>query len=153
MPSGPYLGKPAVPYVEGAKTGNCCIDPGTPTAAFPCEQPVIFGYYMPGICMTLMFFMITGMDWGALGADEMTYHGGTGTALKAKGFLLFAVLIGLGCLTGAVYVLVDTYTDGHPTDPALYVVTSAAPGIALFMQNILIFVAAWVMRMGTINMD
>ena len=111
MSTGPYKGGPTVAkeYTAGATTGTCCADPATPTKLLPCEQPVIFGYYMPGICMTLMFFMVTGMDWGALGADEMTYHGGTGTALKAKGFLLFAVLIATDTVNVIAAFLLDHF--------------------------------------------
>lgn len=114
------------------------------------EQPIIFGFWMPGICTTLSFFMINSMDFGALNADEMTYHGGAGTALKARAFLIFSLLVALGCLTGATYVLVDTYADGNAVTKDK-VVTSSYPGVAIFLQTFLIFISTWVMRLGTMT--
>ena len=70
-------------------------------------------------------------------------------ACKTRSFVVFALLIALGSLAGAVYILADQYV-GKATEmqnqeqpsPSLY------PGVAILLQCLLIFVATWVMRFG-----
>ena len=40
--------------------------------------PVVFGFYVPGIGVTLTFLMINGIDWSGLTGDEMSHSGTNG---------------------------------------------------------------------------
>ena len=72
-------------------------------------EPVL---WLPGVGATIMFFIVVLMDWGALYADELTHFHARETRLAARGVLLFAVLLGLGSVLGAIFILADVYA-GH----------------------------------------
>ena len=94
---------------------------------------------LPGIGTTLALFGINSMDWGALTADSMTYHGDN-VACKARTFVLFCIAVSLASLVGSIVILAQDYvdTDGSPW-----------PGIAVFLQATLIFFATFIMKLLT----
>ncbi len=83
-------------------------------------------------------------DWGQLSDDAEYKYSGSGVTAKARCFLLFAVIIGVSGIAGAVYVLVHDYIKAKPPE-GIY------PGIALVIQTLAIFGSAFVMRVGTIE--
>ena len=61
--------------------------------------------YLPGFGVTIALFMICGMDWGALNADDFTYSGSNVSA-KARCFLGLGVLIAVGSIIGSIVIIV-----------------------------------------------
>ena len=111
-------------------------------------EPVL---WLPGVGSTLTFFVVVLMDWGALYADELTHFNARETRLAARGVLVFAVLTGIASLVGAVYILADVYAGEkgiHGRQPdAVY------PGAAIFLQSFLLFVGAFVTRLGRLDVE
>ncbi|TMW66979.1 hypothetical protein Poli38472_012095 [Pythium oligandrum] len=105
--------------------------------------PFNFIKYLPGIGSTLAFFLLNTLDWEMLSADSMTYHGGDGVACRARTFVLFCVAMSLGGLIGSIFVLTHTYV-ANPFDETTW------PGVAVLLQNVMIFLATIVMRGGLI---
>lgn len=58
-------------------------------------------------------------------------------------FVLFCVLLSVGALVGSIFVLTHNYAGNALQEPAW-------PGVAVLLQNILIFLATLVMRGGLI---
>lgn len=54
----------------------------------------------------------------------------------------------LACVVGSVFLMVDKFLD-QKSNPDAY----KWNGIAVLVQNLLIFVGAWVMRLGNIPSD
>jgi hypothetical protein len=98
--------------------------------------------WLPGVGMSIAFILLNVMDWGMLNADPMMYNG-TNVALKARGQLIFTMVIAMGSLSAAVYMSIHDYFQNK--DNSLYA------GVALLVQNLLIFAASFVMRVGTMN--
>ena len=101
--------------------------------------------YLPAIGATIAFVMINAMDWGALNADDMSYHGGERTAYCNRAILAFALLLGFGSIVGAIMLLKDwAQGDVGGIEP-----DSVYPGVAVLLSTMLIFIATFVMRLGT----
>mmetsp|Transcript_1433 Transcript_1433/g.2956 ORF Transcript_1433/g.2956 Transcript_1433/m.2956 type:complete len:152 (+) Transcript_1433:130-585(+) len=97
------------------------------------------GYsWLPGVGTTLCFLMINMMSWSQL-SDDMNQRG----MCMARAFLFSAMIIGLGCISVALFIMVNEYLNGGDE------VGTKWPGIALMIQNLLIFVSTFIMRFGT----
>lgn len=105
------------------------------------EITIDFVKWLPGIGTTLALFGINSMDWGAISADSMTYHGDN-VACKARFFVLFCLSISLASLIGSIVILANEYVDNDKN-------VSAWPGVAIFLQALLIFFATFVMKLLT----
>jgi len=107
--------------------------------------------YLPGIGSTISFFIIAFMDWGALNADEYSYHGGKMVRYQARALLIFAILLSITCISLAGWALSDVYIDKNGIKGVIP--ESDYGGVAVLLQCILIFVASFVMRFARVNED
>ncbi|GLD98212.1 hypothetical protein PINS_up006909 [Pythium insidiosum] len=133
-------------YVAGIlfAVGWWILIDGAASAAHNNSQiPFNFIKYLPGIGSSLAFFLINSIDWEMLSADSMTYHDGDGVACKARTFVLLCVLMSIGALIGSIFVLTHTYVDNAFQE-------TTWPGVAVLLQNVLIFLSTLVMRAGLI---
>ena len=111
-------------------------------------EPVL---WLPGVGSTLMFFVVVLMDWGALYADELTHFNARETRMAARAVLVFAVLIGVASLGGAVYILTDVYAAHKGLNGKQP--SATYPGVAIFVQTFLLFVGAFVTRLGRLDIE
>lgn len=98
------------------------------------------GYaWLPLFGATISFFMINGMRWSELRADDLT--GDNRTAAKAKLFLLFALFIGMICVAGAGFLMGVRFLK---SDTAYH-----WSGVSCFVGTMMILLSAFIMRAGT----
>ena len=90
--------------------------------------------WLPGVGMSLAFLMLNMLPWESLNADDAAYHGGN-VALKARCWLVFAMLVAMGSLSGAIKIFVSDYANRDGCDG-----NCKYAGVALFVQCILIFI-------------
>ncbi|KAJ0392784.1 hypothetical protein P43SY_010591 [Pythium insidiosum] len=119
------------------------VDGAASAAHNDSQIPFNFIKYLPGIGSSLAFFLLNSLDWEMMSADSMTYHDGDGVACKARTFVLLCVAMSIGALIGSIFVLTHTYVD-NPFDESTW------PGVAVLLQNVLIFLSTVVMRAGLI---
>eukprot|EP00441_Pelagodinium_beii_P005953 CAMPEP_0197684286 /NCGR_PEP_ID=MMETSP1338-20131121/99282_1 /TAXON_ID=43686 ORGANISM="Pelagodinium beii, Strain RCC1491" /NCGR_SAMPLE_ID=MMETSP1338 /ASSEMBLY_ACC=CAM_ASM_000754 /LENGTH=141 /DNA_ID=CAMNT_0043265983 /DNA_START=46 /DNA_END=468 /DNA_ORIENTATION=- len=92
--------------------------------------------WLPGIGATVSFLMINLLLWSQISDAETDKR----AACIARGFLIAAMMIGLGCIAAALFIMVDVFLNNE----AAYTWT----GIATFIQCLLIFVSSFIMRFG-----
>jgi len=107
--------------------------------------------WLPGVGATLMFFIVVLMDWDALYADELTHFRARETRIGARAVLAFAITLGLASLVGAVIVLAEVYAGHKGIDGAIP--DSVYPGGAIFVQTFLLFIGAFIARLGRLDLD
>mmetsp|Transcript_148369 Transcript_148369/g.360166 ORF Transcript_148369/g.360166 Transcript_148369/m.360166 type:complete len:155 (-) Transcript_148369:144-608(-) len=113
-------------YIDGAAWGSAQNDPVADKAA---------GYHwLPGLGVTIAFVMINGMRWQELSDENPS------VATRARCFLISALVIALACISVSLFIMVEVFIN----DDTLATWT----GISVFIQCLLIFVAAFVMRAG-----
>ncbi|XP_059177009.1 transmembrane protein 50B-like [Physella acuta] len=107
-------------------------------AAVPTENKFNFAYLTPGIILTLAFFMINSVSNGQIRGESYTTGclGQTG----ARVWLFIGFLLAFGALIAASWILFGFYVVGN--------VKPDWPGIAVFLQNALIFFSAFVFKFG-----
>lgn len=108
-------------------------------------------FWLPGVGASIMFFIVSLMDWSALYADELTHYRARETRMGAIAMLSFAILIGLASLIGSIYILAKVYAgeQGYEGNkPA-----STFPGQAIFAQTFLLFIGSFVARLGRLELD
>ncbi|DAZ92481.1 TPA: hypothetical protein N0F65_012711 [Lagenidium giganteum] len=133
-------------YVSGLLFGVgwwIFIDGAAYAAHHNSQIPFNFIKYLPGILTTLAFVMLNSLDWGMLSADSMTYHGGSDVACRARTFVLFCVLMAVGAFVGSILVLTHSYVGNAFGE-------STWPGVAILLQNFLLFLSTIIMRIGLI---
>lgn len=76
------------------------------------------------------------MLWSDLSDTE------TNAAPRARAFLIFAMMLAMGGLAWSLFIMVDKFLDAN--------VGYEWGGISVFLSNLLIFLATWLMRVGTL---
>lgn len=66
----------------------------------------------------------------------------SGAAPRARAFLIFAMLLSMGALAWSLFIMVDKFIDNDA-------VTYKWGGTSVFVSNMLLFISAWIMRVGT----
>lgn len=98
------------------------------------------GYaWLPLFGASLVYLMINGMRWSEL-RDDMVAD--PRTAAKARIFLIFALFVAMACVAGAVFIMVDKFLSVEGT--------YAWAGISTVVGTLLILLAAFVQRFGTL---
>mmetsp|Transcript_14679 Transcript_14679/g.51109 ORF Transcript_14679/g.51109 Transcript_14679/m.51109 type:complete len:152 (-) Transcript_14679:125-580(-) len=111
-------------YIDGAASGsgNAVADKAA-------------GYHwLPGLGCTIAFVMINGMKWEELSDDTPA------VATRARCFLISAMIIALGCIAASLFIMVEVFIRDDAA--------TQWTGIAVFIQCLLIFVSAFIMRFG-----
>lgn len=87
--------------------------------------------------MTMVFIALNAMPWHEL--NNVDDQGAQG---RARAFLIVSLVVAIGVLTGAVFIMVERFLNDEELD--------AYPGISVFASNLIIFASAFVMRFGTL---
>lgn len=120
----------------------------------------VAGYaWLPGVGVTLAFVMINGFDWDYMRSDANEMFSGSNVGFKARCFLFVAILMGLGSLCGAMFIMMGKYRACAPDlapcaripgrqqrlAPAVNATPTPAegvwPGVSIFAQSCLVFFA------------
>jgi hypothetical protein len=107
--------------------------------------------YLPGIGCTVMFGIVNLMDWSALGADDLSHFDSERTKLGARAILVFAILLGLSSLVGALVLLSDVYAQKKGINDKKP--DSIYPGAAVLLQTMLLFMSSFITRLGRRNAE
>lgn len=88
-------------FIDGMVTGQKMNGPTTKDVA---------GYaWLPGVGVTIAFVMINGFDWDYMRSDANEIFSGGNVGFKARCFLFVAILLGLGCLCGSIFIMMEKY--------------------------------------------
>lgn len=98
-----------------------------------------FAFYIFGIFGTLSFIIVNSISNSQLrddGYDSVNPR-------AAKGCLLLGFILGFSALTGSVWILISEYASSkYP---------NAYPGVALLIQNVLIFLSSLTFKFGRVE--
>ena len=107
----------------------------------------ILGYsWVPGLGLSIAFVMVNALEWDQLNEDNAMMYSGTNVTAKARCFLMFAIMLSFMSMGGALAIMIGEFV-GQDASP----VEGSYPGIAIFAQCLLQFVATFVMRVGTVG--
>lgn len=95
-------------------------------------------FYIFGVFGTLSFIIVNSISNSQLRDD-----GYDSNARAAKGCLLLGFILGFSALTGSVWILISEYASGK--------YENAYPGVALLIQNILIFLGSLTFKFGRVE--
>eukprot|EP00762_Andalucia_godoyi_P001547 ANDGO_00268.mRNA.1 Transmembrane protein 50 homolog len=97
-------------------------------------------YVLPGIFGSIGLLMLNVLDYNALKTDSLS---SSSNPALAKGWLFFALLTSMASFVAAIWIAVDRWLQSNSGDQW--------PGIAIVLQNIIIFLTAvvwwWVRSM------
>jgi len=121
-------------WIDATVYANCdCPDNHTPD-----NVKVLGTHYIPGIVSTIALIMINIVSWNDLNGDFMF---GDGVSTKAKVWLFVSFIIAFGALIAGCWIGVTRWFISTNPKP-----DSVWPGVAIILQNILIFVSATLYR-------
>jgi len=112
------------------------IDATVWTNRQPGFQEVLGGMYVPGIVGTVALFMINAVSWNEVNDNFMF---GEGVSTKAKIWLFFSFLLAFGSLIASIWIAVQYWFMKSNTG-------SQYGGVALIVENLLIFISAMMYR-------
>jgi len=101
------------------------------------NQQVKFQFVIVGIVASFALWLLNAFPWSAL-SDSLDEK----YATRSKCALFLSVSLLIGCVLGSIWILVAVYAGSNS------VANSKWPGAAILIQNVLILVAAVVMRVG-----
>ncbi|XP_072035327.1 transmembrane protein 50A-like [Amphiura filiformis] len=109
-------------------------------AVYPHQKDLLHAYHTCGVVSTLAFFMVNAVSAGQVRGDSYTTGciGQTG----ARIWLFIGFLLAFAALIGSCWILFAAYVVNQDKDRDPY------PGVAIFMQNFLIFVGGLVFKFG-----
>jgi len=102
-------------------------------------------FHICGVFATISMFMINGVSSAALESPDSYTDGCLGTN-GARIWFFFGCLMGFGSLIGASYILFGEYVTQH--ENATFKPTYTYPGVAIFLQNLFIFMASLIFKFG-----
>uniref|UniRef100_A0A2P2HZ73 Transmembrane protein 50A-like n=2 Tax=Hirondellea gigas TaxID=1518452 RepID=A0A2P2HZ73_9CRUS len=107
-------------------------------AMYPSNEVLSHSYHACGVMATIAMFMINTISNGQVRGDS--YDGGCMGSFGARIWLFFGLMLSFGSLIGACWILFDGYVASG--------FTPVYPGVAVFMQNLLIFLSSIVYKFG-----
>lgn len=96
-------------------------------------------FYLLGIFGTVSFIIVNSISNSQLREDGYD----SSSPRAAKGCLLLGFIFGFSALTGSVWILIADYASGTYKEPY--------PGVALLIQNVLIFLGSLTFKFGRIE--
>ena len=96
-------------------------------------------FYLLGIFGTISFIIVNSISNSQLREDGYD----TTSPRAAKGCLLLGFIFGFSALTGSVWILIAEYASGK--------YANAYPGVALLIQNVLIFLGSLTFKFGRVE--
>ena len=114
-------------------------------------DPIPFSFYLPIIGQLLSFFMINLPAWSAIsGDDSIAYDNADRVLCINRGIVMAGLFLEMSCVAGAVYILAGVYGE---KDDAGFQPTDTLDGLLIFLSNLMVFLATWLMRWGTVPVD
>jgi len=111
---------------------------------------ILWWFYVPGIISTIALIMVNIISYEAISGNGFLDDS---SVLKARIWLFISFILAFGGLLGSGWILFAKYVipsnsddgsgSGSPTLPE-----DKWPGVALFLQNIFIFLSAIILRFG-----
>jgi hypothetical protein len=101
------------------------------------KYPMVTAYHICGVFGTLSFFMVNSVTNSQIRGDA--YNGGCLGARGARGWIFVGFVMGFAAVIGACWILLANFVG---TD------TPHWPGVALFMQNLFIFLGSLTYKFG-----
>jgi len=108
------------------------------------KRDIIDVFHICGVFATISMFMVNAISNGQIRGDSYT-TGCMGVG-GARLWLFVGFLMGFGALFGAFYILIGEYLVGH--EGQSFAPQHNYPGVAIFMQNILIFGSSMLYKFG-----
>jgi len=113
-------------------------------AVYPEKKELKDVFHICGVFATISMFMINSVSNGQIRGDSYT-TGCMGVG-GARIWLFIGFLLGFGSLIAAFWILFGEYLVSNPDNT--FQPKHNYPGVAIFMQNILIFAASLVYKFG-----
>ncbi|KAK3097683.1 hypothetical protein FSP39_012085 [Pinctada imbricata] len=107
---------------------------------YPDQHDFLHAYHTCGVISTVAFFFINSVSNGQIRGDAYT-TGCMGTT-GARVWLFIGFLLGFGALIAASWILFGAYVVHKPDGVPDW------PGIAVFLQNALIFISSLIFKFG-----
>ncbi|XP_038077443.1 transmembrane protein 50A-like [Patiria miniata] len=108
-------------------------------AKYPSENDLIHAYHVCGVVSTIAFFMINAVSAGQVRGDS--YNTGCIGQTGARIWLFVGFLLAFAGLIAASWILFGPYVVNK-------VFKDPYPGVAIFLQNFLIFLSGLVFKFG-----
>ncbi|ESO88903.1 hypothetical protein LOTGIDRAFT_203131 [Lottia gigantea] len=109
-------------------------------AVYPSSADFNHAYHTPGVISTIAFFLMNSVSTGQIRGES--YTNGCLGQTGARVWLFFGFLLAFGALIAACWILFGFYVVGNHGDIPDW------PGIAVFLQNALIFFSGMVFKFG-----
>jgi len=126
-------------WIDGHAFSNTFERPDTHSA-------VTFGHYVPGIVSTLALVMVNVVSWKDLGGFNWGFSEDA-VQTRVRVWLFLSLVIAFGGIIGAIWSAVEHWFNMNPKPDHEW------PGIALILQNVLIFVSSMLYRFKTSDTD
>ena len=95
--------------------------------------------------------MITLPAWSAISGDDAVAFVNPGKALCVnRGLVVAGLFLQLCCVAASVYILAGVYGEG---DDPNFQPSDSVDGILIFLSNLMVFLATWLVRWGTVPID
>jgi len=111
-------------------------------------------FHICGVFATISMFMVNGVSSATLENPDAYTDGCLGVR-GARIWFFFGCLMGFGSLIGASYILFGEYialsnksTEGEEDGVNTFNPTHTYPGVAIFLQNLFIFMASLIFKFG-----
>jgi len=112
-------------------------------AAYPDTKEFTHAYHTCGVIGTIALFMINSVSNGQIRGD-LSYTDGCIGSIGARLWLFFGFLCAFASLITASWILFGPYVaDNYGPDPL-----DVYPGVAVFLQNLFIFISCMVFKFG-----
>jgi len=114
-------------------------------AVYPEKTELKDVFHICGVFATISMFMVNGVSSATLENPDSYTEGCLG-ANGARIWFFFGCLMGFGSIIGASYILFGEYV-AYPEN-ATFRPTHTYPGVAIFLQNLFIFMASIIFKFG-----
>ncbi|XP_041462449.1 transmembrane protein 50A-like [Lytechinus variegatus] len=110
---------------------------------FPDNSEMKHAYHACGVVSTIAFFMINAVSSGQVRGDS--YNEGCMGQTGARIWLFVGFVLSFAGLIASMWILFEDYVVNPKNNPEA---PNAYPGVAVFLQNFLIFMGALVFKFG-----
>lgn len=114
-------------------------------AVYPQKTELKDVFHICGVFATISMFMVNGVSSATLESPDSYTEGCLGVN-GARIWFFFGCLMGFGSLIGASYILFGEYVA--PPEKSEFKPGSTYPGVAIFLQNLFIFMASLIFKFG-----
>ena len=110
-----------------------------------------FSFFLPIIGQILSFLMINLPAWSAIsGSDSVAFVDPARALCINRSIVVAGLFLQLSCVAASVYILAGVYGQG---DDPNFQPTDSVDGVLIFLSNLMVFLATWLQRWGTVPID